>query len=176
MDSVAKQTGSKTADELVTSATVLVIDDDYYMRKVIRSLLLAIGVKEIHEAPNGLDGLDAIPIVNPDVVILDWEMLNLTGGDFMRIVRSPENFSVPHIPVIMLTGHVERERVVEAIRLGVNEFLCKPVSAKSLQQRIMAIRANPRPMVRIGDYYGPEPRKVVSNSRQLTDPYEPVWV
>jgi two-component system chemotaxis response regulator CheY len=176
MDSVEKQTGPKTAEELVTSAKVLVIDDDYYMRKVIRSLLLAVGIKNFHEASNGVDGLEAIPVINPDVVILDWEMPNMTGGEFMRFVRSPGGFALPDIPVIMLTGHVERERVVEAIRHGVNEFLCKPVSARSLQQRIMSIRANPRPMVRIGDYYGPEPRKVISNNRQLSDPLEPNWV
>ncbi len=176
MDSVAKQAGSKTAEELITSAKVLVIDDDYYMRKVIRSLLLAVGIKDVHEASNGIDGLETIPAINPDVVILDWEMPNMTGGEFMRFVRSPGGFACPDVPVIMLTGHVERERVVAAIRLGVNEFLCKPVSAKSLQQRILSIRANPRPMVRIGNYYGPEPRKVVSNGRQLADPLEPVWV
>lgn len=176
MDSVARQTGSKTVEELVIAAKVLVIDDDYYMRKVIRSLLLAVGIKDVHEVSNGVDGLEMIAAINPDVVILDWEMPNMTGGEFMRIVRSPRTFAVPHVPVIMLTAHVERERVVEAIRLGVNEFLCKPVSAKSLQQRIMSVRCNPRPMVRFGDYYGPEPRKVASNARQWADPYEPVWV
>jgi len=164
------------AGDVVTSAKVLIVDDDYYMRKVVRSLLLAVGIKNVHEASNAIDGLEAIPQINPDVVILDWEMPNMSGGDFMRIVRSPKAYAVPDVPVIMLTGHVERERVVEAIRLGVNEFLCKPVSAKSLQQRILSIRGNPRPMVRIGDYYGPEPRKAASNARQLADPMEPVWI
>lgn len=175
MDSAAK-TGSKTVEELVISAKVLVIDDDHYMRKVIRSLLLAVGVKDVHEASNGVDGLEAIPAITPDIVILDWEMPNMTGGEFMRFVRSPRTFAVPDVPVIMLTGHVERERVVEAVRLGVNEFLCKPVSATSLQQRIVSIRANPRPMVHIGDYYGPEPRNVASNARLLAEPYEQVWI
>jgi two-component system chemotaxis response regulator CheY len=176
MGSAVKQASGRDIEELVTSAKVLMIDDDYYMRKVIRSLLLAVGIKDFHEASNGIEGLEAIPQIHPDVVILDWEMPNMSGGDFMRIVRSPKSYAVPDVPVIMLTGHVERERVVEAIRLGVNEFLCKPVSAKLLQQRILSIRGNPRPMVRIGDYYGPEPRKAVSNSRQLADPMEPVWI
>ena len=126
--------------------------------------------------PNGVDGLEAIPQIVPDIVVLDWEMPQLTGSEFMRMLRAPGKFALPDVPVIMLTGHVERERVVEAIRLGVNEFLCKPVSANALKQRIQSIRGNPRPMVRIGDYYGPEPRKVKSNTRQQADPYEPVWV
>ena len=175
MHSVAK-TAPKSFEELVTSTRVLVIDDDYYMRKVIRSLLLAVGIKDVHETANGVDGLRAIEVIAPDVVILDWEMPNMTGAEFMRIVRSPGTFAVPHIPVIMLTSHKERERVMEAVRLGVNEFLSKPVSAKLLHQRIMSVRGNPRPMVQIGDYYGPEPRKAKSSAWQSVDSYEPVWI
>ncbi|MCZ7643652.1 MAG: response regulator [Pseudorhodoplanes sp.] len=166
----------RTREELVTSARVLVIDDDYYMRKVIRSLLLAIGIKTFHEAANGTDGLEAICSWHPDIVLLDWEMPDMTGADFMRSVRSPGTFPLPDVSVIMITGHVERDRVVQAIRLGVNEFLGKPVSARALHDRILSIRARPRVMVQIGDYYGPEPRKITANSRNLTNPLEPIWV
>jgi DNA-binding response OmpR family regulator len=103
-------------------------------------------------------------------------MPDINGAEFMRIVRSPLTFPLPAVPIIMLTGHVERETVVEAVRLGVNEFLCKPVSAKTLYQRILAIRAKPREMVRIGDYYGPAPRRVAANAENLTNPTEPVWL
>jgi CheY-like chemotaxis protein len=161
---------------LVVSTKVLVIDDDPYMRKVIRSLLLATGIKKIHEASNGMNGLDAICGVVPDVVILDWEMPDINGAEFMRIVRSPDSFPMPDVPVVMLTGYVERERVIEAIRLGVHEFLCKPVSAKSLLERIVAIRAKPRPMVKIGDYYGPEPRKTLAKPANADQALETAWV
>ena len=161
MESVAMHPVTpRNVANLVETAKVLVIDDDHYMRKVIRSLLLAIGIKKIFDAPDGKTGLESICTVMPDVVILDWEMPDMNGAEFMRTVRSPETFQQPAVPVIMLTGHVERERVVEAVRLGVNEFVCKPVSAKTLLERIVAIRAKPRPIVRIGDYYGPEPRKL----------------
>jgi CheY-like chemotaxis protein len=103
-------------------------------------------------------------------------MPDIDGGEFMRIVRSPLTFPLPAVPVIMLTGHVEREKVVEAVRLGVNEFLCKPVSAKALYERILTIRVKPREMVRIGEYYGPAPRKVAANAHDLADPSEPVWL
>jgi DNA-binding response OmpR family regulator len=66
------------------------------------------------------------------------------------------------VPIIMLTGYGERSRVVEAVQIGVNEFLLKPVSSKALQDRLVAVLANPRPMVQIGDYYGPAPRKLAS--------------
>ena len=59
----------------------------------------------------------------------------------------------------MLSGHSERSRVMEAMKLGVNEFLLKPVSSAALRERLIAVLVNPRPMVRQGDYYGPLPRK-----------------
>ncbi len=59
----------------------------------------------------------------------------------------------------MLSAHGERWRVVEAVRLGVNEYMVKPVSANGLLERIVSIVAKPRPIVQLGDYYGPEPRK-----------------
>lgn len=162
--------------ELVKSTRVLVVDDDYYMRKVIRSLLQANGIRTFYDASDGLTGLESIISLNPDVVILDWELPDINGGEFMRIVRSPLTFPVPAVPIVMLTGNVERERVIEAVRLGVNEFLCKPVSAKTIFERIVAIRAKPREMVRIGDYYGPAPRKVAANMEAVADPNEPVWL
>lgn len=156
----------KRLAELVETTKVLVIDDDLYMRKVIRSLLLAVGIKNVHDAANGAEGLDAICTLVPDVAVLDWEMPDINGAEFMRMVRSPDTFPFPGVPIIMLTGHVERERVIEAVRLGVHEFLCKPVSAKSLLERIVSIRAKPRRIVRIGDYYGPEPRKTANEAVQ----------
>src|SRR6476646_468938 len=98
------------------------------MRKVIRNILVNLGVKNVHEAADGIAGLEAIRMFAPDLVILDWEMPLLNGAELVRIVRSPGVFPVPDVPIIMLTGHVERWRVIEASRLG--------------------------------DYYGPEPRKL----------------
>ena len=149
---------SKNIGKLVHSIEVLIVDDNPFMRKVVRNLLVNIGVKSIHEAADGMAGLHAIRLYAPDVVILDWEMPVMSGAQVLRIIRSPGVFPLPDVPIIMLSGHGERWRVLEATKLGANEFVKKPVSAKTLLDRIVAILANPRPMVRLGDYYGPEPR------------------
>jgi two-component system, chemotaxis family, chemotaxis protein CheY len=141
---------------------VLVVDDENTMRKVTRSLLQAIGVKDIHEASDGRSGLEAICTLAPDIVIVDWQMPSLNGAEFVRRVRSPGSFPFPDVPIIMLTAFGERSRVVEAVRLGVNEFLLKPVSSKALQARFVSILAKPRRMVKKGGYYVPEPRKISS--------------
>jgi two-component system, chemotaxis family, chemotaxis protein CheY len=149
----------KEIEDLIQSLSVLVVDDNQYMRKMIRNLLVNCGIKDICEAADGIAALDSIRTMAPDVVILDWEMPLLSGAELVRIVRSPGVFPMPDIPIIMLTGHCERWRVVEAVRLGVNEFLTKPVSAKAIYDRLVSIVMQPRPVVQLGDYYGPEPRK-----------------
>jgi CheY-like chemotaxis protein len=146
-------------EQIIQSVDVLVVDDNQFMRKLIRNLLVNVGVKNIHEAGDGITGLEAIRTLSPDVVVLDWEMPFLNGAELVRIVRSPGVFPVPDVPIIMLSGHGERWRVVEAARLGVNEYLRKPISAKALLDRLITILAKPRPMVQLGSYYGPEPRK-----------------
>jgi two-component system chemotaxis response regulator CheY len=90
--------------------------------------------------------------------VLDWEMPLLNGPELVRIVRSPGVFPLPDIPIIMLSAHGERWRILEAAKLGVNEFLCKPVSAKSLFDRLLSILLKPRESVQLGEYYGPAPR------------------
>ena len=155
-------TESKQISFRLASAKIVVVDDEHYMRKVVRTMLLGIGVREVHEASDGVAGLDLIRRINPDVVILDWQMPRMDGPSFVRMVRAPGSFSYPDVPIIMLTGHGERSRVVEAVKLGVNEFLLKPVSVKALQDRVTAVLTKPREVVKSGDYYGPVPRKLAT--------------
>ena len=157
MDSVL----SKLLQPRIEALRVLVVDDDHYMRKVVRTMLTAIGVKTVYEASDGASGLDAIRENDPDLVIVDWEMPMIDGAQFVRMVRSPGEFPMPDVPIIMLSGHGDRWRVVEAARIGAHEYLLKPVSTKSLLDRIVAIIGRPRPTVQLDGYYGPLPRRLV---------------
>ncbi len=161
---MSSKLSKKDLADLIQALCVLVVDDNQYMRKMIRNLLVNCGIKDIYEAADGIAALDTIRTVGPDVVILDWEMPFLSGAELVRIVRSPGVFPVPDVPIIMLSGHGERWRVVEAVRFGVNEYLIKPVSAKALYDRLVSITTQPRPTVQLGDYYGPEPRKLASDT------------
>lgn len=145
----------------IPTIRVLIVDDDHYMRKVVRTMLTALGVKHIHEARDGAAGLDAIKELNPDIVFVDWEMPLIDGLQFIRLVRSPGTFPIPDVPIILLTGHADRWRVIEAARFGVHEYLLKPVSTKALLERIAAVLVRPRKMVHLNHYYGPVPRKLV---------------
>ena len=152
---------SKLLQPRIEALRVLVVDDDPYMRKVVRTMLNAIGVKTVYEAPDGASGLDAIRRNDPDLVIVDWEMPMIDGAQLVRMVRSPGAFPMPDVPIIMLSGHGDRWRVMEAARIGAHEYLLKPISIQALQDRIVAIIGKPRPTVRLDGYYGPLPRRLV---------------
>jgi two-component system, chemotaxis family, chemotaxis protein CheY len=171
MESVTSQI-SRRLEQL----KVLIVDDEPAMRKVTRALLQTIGVRNIHEANDGKSGLDAICMRAPDLVLLDWEMPSPNGPEFMRTVRSPGKFPLPDVPIIMLTGYSERSRVVEAVRLGVNEYLLKPVSSSALLARVVSILARPRRMMKQGEYYGPEPRKLATYKPEADAGYSQIFL
>jgi two-component system, chemotaxis family, chemotaxis protein CheY len=140
---------------------VLVIDDEPYMRKVTRTILTAIGVRTILEAPDAMAGLELARTQLPHLIIVDWEMPMIDGAQFVRMIRSPGEFPAPDVPIIILSAHSDHWRVVESARIGANEFVRKPVSIKTLEDRIVAIVNRPRPTVQLDGYYGPMPRRLV---------------
>jgi len=155
-------TETKQDAERLAAAKILVVDDEHNMRKVVRTMLASMGVQDVLEARNGQIGLDLIRRMSPDAVILDWKMPGIDGPTFVRLVRTPGEFPYPDVPIIMLTGHGDRSHVVEAVKIGVDEFLRKPVSAKALQDRLLAVLNKPREVVQSGSYYGPLPRKLAT--------------
>ena len=149
----------KEIEKLIERLNIVVADQNQYARKLTRMMLMNIGVKSIYEATDGIAALDIIRTANPDVAVLDWEMPLMSGQDLIRIVRSPDVFPKPDLPIILLTASADRFRVSEAIRLGVHEFLCKPTSPGALRDRLLSILVKPRPMVQIDKHYVPKPRR-----------------
>jgi two-component system chemotaxis response regulator CheY len=145
------QSSARTIEAVIKSAKVLIVDDEFSVRKLIRMLLLSMGTSDVHDVPDGPSGLSAISALDPDVVILDWHLAGMDGPEFVRRLRAPDVCAFPNVPIIVLTGHGEHSRVVEAMRLGVREFLVKPVSGKALHERLASVLLNPRPMAKPGD-------------------------
>ena len=150
--------------DAIENLTILVADSNAYTRKLTRSMLINLGAKSIYEASDGVAALDSIRTINPDVMIMNWDMPGLDGPEVMRVVRSPEVFPRANLPVIMLTDRGSRSVVRDAVRLGVHELLVTPISPKSLQQRLLGILLYPRPMVQAGRYYIPLPRREVDRN------------
>ena len=88
-----------------------------------------------------------------------WGMLICASMELTQMIRQPGANNNPYVPIIMLTGHSEKKRVIAARDAGVTEFLAKPISAKGLYQRVLNVVANPRPFIRTRSYFGPDRRR-----------------
>ena len=137
----------------------LIVDDNKHMRALVKSILHALGVKNVIEAGDGADAFKELRHYPADIIICDWNMEPLDGIDFTKLVRTGSDSPNPFVPIIMLTGHTEMNRVMEARDSGVHEFLAKPISAKKLYSRIRTIIDRPRAFVRTGSYFGPDRRR-----------------
>ena len=142
----------------------LVVDDNAHMRRILRTLLHGFGAREVYEAEDGASGLEAFTHYVPDIIVADWAMPIFDGLELTQMIRQPGANSNPYVPIIMLTGHSEKKRVTSARDAGVTEFMAKPISAKSLYQRILNVVANPRPFIKTQTYFGPDRRRNVASN------------
>lgn len=105
------------------SIKLLVVDDSAFMRKIIIDLMGETeGIEVVGIARNGLDALEVIPKLKPDIITLDVEMPKLNGIDTLKRIK--EKYS---IPVIMLSSHTGIDITIEALQVGAVDFIEKPV-------------------------------------------------
>ena len=138
---------------------ILVADDNQHMRSILVAMLNSFDIQTIKECRDGADALETLRRWPADIVIVDFQMEPVDGVTFTRMIRNAPDSPNPYMPVIMLTGHSEMHRVVEARDAGVTEFIVKPLTAKSLVDRINAVIHRPRQFIRTSDYFGPDRRR-----------------
>jgi two-component system chemotaxis response regulator CheY len=119
--------------------TVLVIEDQDYIRKLIAQLLQRLGCEKVLEADDGAVGLDILAQETPDLVLCDVRMKQVDGLEFLRQLRSGKGVRDPHLPVIFLTSDSDRTTVLEAMKSEVDGYLVKPVSPADLKAKIIAV-------------------------------------
>ena len=137
----------------------LVIDDNAHMRRILRTLLHGFGTREVYEAEDGAAGLEAFTHYSPDIVITDWAMPIFDGLELTQMIRQPGANNNPYVPIIMLTGHSEKKRVIAARDAGVTEFLAKPISAKGALSARAQRGGQSAPLHPHQSYFGPDRRR-----------------
>ncbi|CAK0765606.1 Response regulator [Azospirillaceae bacterium] len=116
--------------------SVLVIEDQPFVRKTVVQIIKKIGFEKVNEADNGLSGMDVCQQINPDIVICDIDMKPVNGLEFLITLRADKTIRNPRTPVVFLTNYSDSEMVRKAMSLGVNAFVVKPPSIAVLRERV----------------------------------------
>lgn len=139
--------------------SVLVVDDNQHMRAIIKELLKALGPVVIREAADPVEAFEVLSSVPIDLVLTDLSMPMIDGVEFTRMIRTGADSPNRFLPIVMITGHTERSRIMAARDAGVNEILVKPVTARALVERLKVVIEKPRPFVTCAAYFGPDRRR-----------------
>jgi DNA-binding response OmpR family regulator len=122
--------------------TILIVDDDIELRKLIQSYLAEEGFRAV-TAANGREALFIARQEKPDLIILDLMMPEMGGYDFIRIYNKEAN-----APIIVLTAKLEESDKVLGLELGADDYVTKPFSLRELTARVRAVlrRAGGKPI------------------------------
>ena len=132
----------------------LVVDDNAFMRTIIRRVLGLLEVDEVRDVANGEAAIKMLESFEPDIIITDWMMGPINGIELTKIIRTSENIKNPFTPIIMLSAHSDISRIYEARDAGINEFVVKPISVKSAP-----LKAQPNPL----EEFSPAARKATED-------------
>jgi two-component system chemotaxis response regulator CheY len=118
----------------------LVVDDSKAMRMILKKSLTTCGFDEIHEAGNGLEALDELADMQwADVVLVDWNMPEMSGIEFVEAVRARSLYD--DVPIVMVTTETEVTQMIRALDAGANEYIMKPFTAEVLREKLDLIGA-----------------------------------
>lgn len=112
---------------------ILAVDDESDVLLIIKTALISEGF-DVKTAPSGPEALALLPEFSPDLVILDMMMPEMTGFETLKKLR--ENGSFNKTPVIMLTGVAEKEKIRQAIDMGVSYYMVKPFEFHDLISKV----------------------------------------
>ena len=138
---------------------ILIVDDNAHIRQLLRTVLSAVGVRNIDVAEDGVRGFESFCRLDYDLVFTDYEMEPISGIDLVDLMRTSTKSPNPYIPVIMISAYSDQDRVQLARDHGVTEFLAKPFTVERLMSRMQTVIEEPRAFVKTDTYFGPDRRR-----------------
>jgi two-component system chemotaxis response regulator CheY len=118
----------------MASLKFLVVDDSLTMRRIVLNTLKTIGFDNILEAADGKDAMAKLLSEGADFLITDWNMPEMNGLELTRWVRATPQFS--GMPILMVTTRGNKEDVIDAMKVRVNNYIVKPFTAQGLKDKI----------------------------------------
>jgi len=118
---------------------VLIVEDNQFIRSLLREMLHAFGVNSVREVNDGTDALWQIHRRPPDLIVTDWVMAPGDGLSLLRKLRRDARGGMPRIPIIVLSGHATDEHVTQALGEGADSYIVKPFNAATLMAHILKV-------------------------------------
>ena len=123
----------------LTQLRVTIVEDDRQMRSILTACLSAFGITHVQVCSDGKEALGRLWLFPTDVVLTDWEMKPMSGIELVHALRDEMTSPRPDVPIIMITGHTQAEKVLEARDSGVTVFLAKPIAPHALYARLVHV-------------------------------------
>jgi two-component system chemotaxis response regulator CheY len=115
--------------------TVLIVDDSRIMRTIVKNTFAELKVPcQFIEAGNGMEAYFLLQSQKVDLVLLDWNMPELSGIDFLKKVRTKDKYK--DLPIVMVTSEAARYSVIEALKNGATDYIIKPVNEKIFIEKL----------------------------------------
>ncbi len=140
----------------------LIVDPSRFSRTLLKGALQSYGLRDFIETETAADALKMLRYEELDFVLADFDMPDMDGAHFTRLVRLGDGGPDPEIPVMIVAADADEHRVMAAAAAGVHEFVVKPFTAESLYSRIRFTVEHPRPFIRTESYIGPD-RRMIDN-------------
>jgi len=116
---------------------ILVVDDTAVMRRVAKNILKKLRYANVEEAANGQEALQKLHSETYGFVVSDWNMPVMTGIEMLRTIQADDKLKT--IPVLMITAEAQQGNLVEAIQAGVSNYIVKPFTAETMQEKLEQI-------------------------------------
>jgi two-component system chemotaxis response regulator CheY len=118
--------------------TVLVVDDSRIMRNIVKNTFSELKIPcQFLEAANGKDALAVLQSQTVNLILLDWNMPELSGIDFLKMVRAMDQYK--NLPIIMVTSESAKYNVIEALKTGATDYIIKPINEKTFTEKLSKI-------------------------------------
>ncbi|MZG52485.1 MAG: response regulator [Nitrospinae bacterium] len=117
--------------------TVCVVEDEKVSRKMTIELLKKMGINNIVASTNGETALHKLKMQKADLIISDWHMPVMDGLEFYKAVRKEE--SLKNTPFMMVTVEDSKEKVIEALKLGIKDYIVKPLQKNSFESKVKTL-------------------------------------
>jgi two-component system chemotaxis response regulator CheY len=112
----------------------LIVDDSLTMRRIVVNTLKTIGYDQVIEAADGKDALAKLLSEGADFVVTDWNMPEMNGLELAKTIRANSQFE--NLPILMITTRGNKEDVIDAMKVRVNNYIVKPFTPQGLKDKI----------------------------------------